>query len=146
MSTPTQPESPPVKVAKGLSTYAGLAGAAGAVLPVAIAALTDERIDASTRRLLIIVGAGLLAVVIIARAAQAIASEFARGPDVALLERAEDAEPPEDLQAELRELKEIAKRQRAEVERRKRVEAAAEAEAGERRAGTPPIAGDPYAK
>ena len=76
---PARAESPPVKITKGLGTYAGLAGAAAAVVPVLLDALTDERLDVGTRELLLKLGAALLAVVIVTRAAQAVAAELARG-------------------------------------------------------------------
>lgn len=80
MPTPPEPAaSPPVKITKGLSTYAGLAGASAAILPLVIDTLTDERIDAGTRTALIVAGAVLLGLVIVSRTAQAVAAELARG-------------------------------------------------------------------
>lgn len=72
-------ESPPVKVATGLGTYAGLAGVAAAALPLALDALTDERLDARTRVALIVAGAVVLIAVILSRGAQAVAAELSRG-------------------------------------------------------------------
>lgn len=71
--------SPPAPIEVGLSTKLGLGAGAAALLPVIIDFLSNDAIDDRTRRLLIQVGAGLLALVIVGRYAQAVAVELTRG-------------------------------------------------------------------
>lgn len=72
-------ESPPVKISHGTATNVGLGLSAAALIPVVIDFLSNDAIDNATRRLLIVVGAGLAAIVIVGRMWQANTAEKTRG-------------------------------------------------------------------
>ena len=76
---PDRNESPPAKISHGTASIVGLAGAAAAVLPLLIDALTDERLSPQLQKWLLICGTFLVGLVILIRGAQAVAVELTRG-------------------------------------------------------------------
>jgi hypothetical protein len=82
MPDPVSPttETPPVKVTHGSASIVGYAGGGAlALLPLLLDALTGAEVPEPLKRLLVIVGGVLVAIVIIGRQAQAAIAEWRRG-------------------------------------------------------------------